>query len=229
MTLIHPDVVKQLDTIKLVRTHPLLICDADEVLFDFMSAFTKHLEDTGYYYDWKTLSLTGNIRCREDQSALSSGEVRNLIDNFFLLHTADIPSVAGAAAALRRLNEAGVQIVVLSNLPIPQAKARQLALARAGMAYPLVANIGLKGPPVRHLASKIEGPTAFVDDIPHHHDSVAQHARDVHRLHFSVNPRLRALQGRASNAQYHPSSWKSLEDHLTTLLGPQTTSSRART
>ena len=213
-----PDVTPQLASLDLCPDKPLLICDADEVLFEFMSTFVEHLDNRGCYYDWRTLSLTGNVRHRSDDRALRPSEVRALINGFFDAHTADIPSVDGAADALRRLNGQGIQIVVVSNLPLAQADVRRAALAEAAMAYPLIANVGLKGPTVRHLASQVDAPTAFVDDIPHHHDSVARHAQAVHRLHFTANPRLRELQGRASSAHYHPTSWRGLETQLATLL-----------
>ena len=214
----HPDVSPQLAALELSANKPLLLCDADEVLFEFMTTFVSYIEDDGYYYDWSTLSLTGNIRSRHDDRTLSPSQVRELINGFFAAHTADIPSVNGAAEALRRLHERGVQIVVVSNLPLAQASARRAALANAGMDYPLIANVGLKGPTVKQHANRVEAPVAFVDDIPHHHDSVARHAAAVHRLHFSANPRLRALQGRVASAHYHPTSWQGLEDRLETLL-----------
>jgi hypothetical protein len=218
MSEIHPDVAPQLAELLLDRDRPLLISDADEVLFDFMAAFVGYVEEQGHYYDWKSFALTGNIRRPSDHTALSPPEVRTLINTFFAERTETIPPVAGAAAALAALARDGVQVLVLSNLPLAQRDDRARALARHGMSYPIVANAGLKGPTVRALAAVVQAPTAFVDDIGHHHESVAEHAADVHRLHFSSHPRLRALQGHIPTAHHQAESWEELEAELRARL-----------
>jgi hypothetical protein len=214
MSDIHPDVAPQLAELRLDPTRPLLISDADEVLFDFMAAFVGYVEEQGHYYDWKTFALTGNIRRPSDHSALSPSEVRTLINTFFAERTETIPPVEGAAAALEALSRDGVQVLVLSNLPLAQRQDRARALARHGMPYPIVANAGLKGPTVRALAATVQAPAAFIDDIGHHHESVAEHADAVHRLHFSSHPRLRALQGHIPTAHHQAESWDELAVQL---------------
>jgi hypothetical protein len=215
---VHADVAPQLAELKLDPGRPLLISDADEVLFDFMLAFVGYVEERGHYYDWKTFALTGNIRRPDTHEALSPTDVRDLINTFFAERTEMIPAVEGAAASLEALAKEGVQVLVLSNLPLAQRADRARALARNGMEYPIVANAGLKGPTVRALAQMIEPAAAFVDDIGHHHESVAQHAEAVHRLHFSSHPRLRALQGHIPTAHHQAESWEELEQELRVRL-----------
>lgn len=218
MLVLHPDVTPQLADLKLDPARPLLISDADEVLFDFMLSFVGYVEEQGHYYDWKSFALTGNIRRPSDHGALSPAEVRILINTFFAERTETIPAVEGAAAALQALSEDGVQVLVLSNLPLAQRADRARALARNGMDYPIIANAGLKGPTVRALAAQIERQAAFVDDIGHHHESVAEHAAGVHRLHYSSHPRLRALQGHIPTAHHQAESWEELEAELRARL-----------
>ena len=218
MNELHQDVLPQLAELSLDPGRPLLISDADEVLFDFMATFVGYVEEQGHYYDWKTFALTGNIRRPHDHSALSPAEVRDLINTFFAERTETIPPVEGAAGALRTLAADGIQVLVLSNLPLAQRADRARALARHGMDYPIIANAGLKGPTVRALAARIEAPAAFIDDIGHHHESVATHAADVHRLHFSSHPRLRALQGHIPTAHHQAESWEELAAQVRTRL-----------
>ncbi len=218
MSELHDDVVPQLAELKLDPGRPLLISDADEVLFDFMLAFVGYVEERGHYYDWKTFALTGNIRRPDTHEALSPAEVRSLINTFFAERTETIPAVEGAATSLAALAQDGVQVLVLSNLPLAQRGDRARALARNGMEYPIIANAGLKGPTVRALVQMVEHPAAFIDDIGHHHESVAQHAEAVHRLHFSSHPRLRALQGHIPTAHHQAESWEELERELRIIL-----------
>lgn len=215
---LHKDVGPQLAELRLDPDRPLLISDADEVLFDFMLAFVGYVETQGHYYDWKTFALTGNIRRPSDHAALSPAEVRKLINTFFAERTETIPAVEGAAASLQALSKDGVQVLVLSNLPLAQRADRARALAKHGMDYPIIANAGLKGPTVRALAQQVHAAAAFVDDIGHHHESVAQHAAAVHRLHFSSHPRLRTLQGHIPTAHHQAESWEELERELRVRL-----------
>tara|TARA_R110002096_G_scaffold126384_4_gene273219 strand:- start:91 stop:753 length:663 start_codon:yes stop_codon:yes gene_type:complete len=218
MSDLHPDVASQLAELRLDPGRPLLISDADEVLFDFMAAFVGYVEEQGHYYDWKSFALTGNIRRPSDDGALSPAEVRLLINTFFQERTSTIPAVEGAAAALEALAADGVQVLVLSNLPLAQRNDRARALERNGMAYPIIANAGLKGPTVRMLAAQVQAPAAFIDDIGHHHESVAEHAEAVHRLHFSSHPRLRALQGHIPTAHHQAESWEELAAEIRVRL-----------
>lgn len=218
MNELHDDVVPQLAELKLDPGRPLLISDADEVLFDFMLAFVGYVEERGHYYDWKTFALTGNIRRPDTHEALSPAEVRSLINMFFAERTETIPAVEGAAKSLAALAQDGVQVLVLSNLPLAQRGDRARALTRNGMEYPIIANAGLKGPTVRALAQMVGHQAAFIDDIGHHHESVAQHAEAVHRLHFSSHPRLRALQGHIPTAHHQAESWEELERELRVRL-----------
>ena len=215
---LHEDVAPQLEGLTLDRGRPLIISDADEVLFDFMRAFVGFVEEQGHYYDWKSFALTGNIRRPSDDEALSPADVRTLINTFFAERTETIPAVEGAAASLEALSKDGVQVLVLSNLPLAQREDRARALAKHGMPYPIIANAGLKGPTVRALTGQIESPAAFIDDIGSHHDSVAEHADAVHRIHYSSHPRLRALQGHIPSAHHQAESWEELERELRARL-----------
>jgi hypothetical protein len=213
------DVKLQLHALNIRSGQPLLICDADEILFEFMTTFLTFLDTHDLYYDWQSIALTGNVRSRNDKCALSPPEVRALLSEFFEHHTGSIPSVPGAAKSLRTLESAGVQIVILSNLPLAQRETRIRALRDNGMDYGFIANKGLKGPTVRALFDAAqEAPTAFIDDIPNHHDSVSWHAKDVHRLHFSAHERLRALQRPEVRAHAYANDWPGLEAEVRARL-----------
>ena len=59
------------------------------------------------------------------------------------------------------------------------------------MIYTHVLNRGGKGVPARAIIDRYgAGTTAFVDDLPVHHESVAKHAPSVHRLHLVAEPAM---------------------------------------
>ena len=116
-----------------------------------------------------------------------------------------------AAPALRRLTEDGVQAVVLSNVPSRAAEDRRHALAEAGIELALAPWSGPKGEAVKALAAKTRLGAAFVDDISHHHVSVAETAPEVYRLHYVTHPELRRILGKVDAAHDQSDDWPGLE------------------
>lgn len=203
---IHQQVLPQLEALTLTPGRPLVITDADEVLFLFLQGFEAYLEDNGHYLDLSSFALVGNIKNAETEEMAPVEVAKALLDGFFRERTETMTPVPGAAAALAGLS-ARTQVVVLSNLPEASRPAREKALALAGMAYPIIANTGLKGPVVRHMADIVQAPVFFLDDIPHNHTSVAQAAPDVQRVHFIADPRLARLIGPAEHSHHRVDDW----------------------
>lgn len=188
------------------RGRPLIVCDVDEVLAAFMAGFEPYLHDRALYFTWASYSLDGNIRRRGDDAPIEPAEVRRLVAAFFADHTEDLAPVPGAAEALCALARRA-QIVILSNIPDAQHAARARWLARHGLAYPVVANAGSKGPAVAELAARAGAPAFFIDDSPRHHQAVAELAQAVRRLHFVADPRLARLLAPAPACHHRLDCW----------------------
>ena len=216
-TELHSDVANQIAALEIGRERPIVICDADEVIVDFMAGFEAYMHGEGLYFTWESYRLTGNIRRRHDGGALVQEEIRNLLEHFFAECIADLPPVAGAAAALNSVARRA-QIVVLSNIPLDRLAARRDWLDRHGVGYPLVANIGVKGPAVRELAARAAAPACFIDDSPTHHASVASDAAEVFRLHFVANPRLAKLVDQAPDSHHRAWDWPAAQSAIETAL-----------
>lgn len=208
----------QLAALSLVSGRPLVIVDADEVLFHFMQGFERYLEAQGCAIALTSFALTGNIRRVADDGVLSQAEVGALLGSFFADHTESLSPVPGAAEALAALNRT-MQVVVLSNLPLAQAPARRRALLAAGMDYPVVANTGSKGGAARRLADLAAAPIAFVDDIPNHHGSVRRAVPDAFCIQFVADPRLAALVPRAPESDLFAADWPEIGNAIATRLG----------
>ncbi len=218
-------VAEQLASLALTRGKPLLIVDADEVLFYFMRGLERFLESRDLYFDWASYALHGNIRQRRDNAPVAAEILHPLLQRFFADATEDLDPVDGAPQALAELSRSA-QIVVLSNVPMPARAARIRALARHGMAFPLIANTGPKGPAVVALLKQTAGPAVFIDDIPHNHKSVADMAPAVHRLHYIADTRLAALLGPAPDCHHRAETWPDMLTHIHTLLTPSSPTAR---
>lgn len=209
---IPPDVEKQIDALLIADNLPLLITDADEVLFGFMAAFERYMEKNGAFFDWSSYRLNGNIRHQSDRSPLDGPAVKTLLLGFFRDETRNIDAVDGAAESLARLNQK-MQIVVLTNLPHHHRDDRRHALVRHGMDYPLITNEGSKAPAVHALSARTQEFVAFIDDSPSHHHEVAA-VGDVHKIHFVSNRRLSGLLGPVEHSDFDAESWNDIQDYL---------------
>lgn len=205
---IHPDVLAQLDELDLDAATPLIVSDADEVLIEFMVALESYLERNGMFFDWSSFALSGNIRRRDDDSTVDHEVVKSHLEEFFATHAHEMTPVPGAAEALAGLSERA-QIVILTNVPLAQREVRRRSLSSHGMDYPVIANIGSKGAPVRHMAERVEAPVFFLDDIPRNHTSVALAAERVLRIHFVADPRLAEMLEPAEDSHYRSDDWPS--------------------
>ena len=48
-------------SLKIDNNLPLLICDADEVIFEFMENFDNYLQLNDMYFSYESFKLNGNI------------------------------------------------------------------------------------------------------------------------------------------------------------------------
>lgn len=203
----------QLEGLKLNPDLPLIVSDADEVLAYFIAGLERYLDRNGFWLDLTSFALTGNIRKKGSDTASTPSEVKDLLADFFDHDTELMDPVAGAADALRSLSMRA-QIIVLSNVPPAIHAARQRWLHRHDMGYPLIANDGSKGLPLRHLAERMKAPVFFLDDLPPHLDAVAEQAKEVCLVHFIADKRLAALVGPAKNCHFHSSHWPDTHDFI---------------
>ena len=133
--------------------------------------------------------LMKNMR-RRDGRAIDSQELFGFLEGFFPDEMARQTLVPHAREALVALAEQA-DIVVLTNLQDGCRAARIDQLAGFGIAHRVECNQGGKGGPVARLMAEYGDPvTVFVDDLPHHHESVAKAAPQVHRLHMVAEPAL---------------------------------------
>ena len=209
-----PEILQQLKALDIDPARPLIVCDADEVLLRFMERLEHYLDKLGLWIDLDNFAISGNIKSRETNEAV---EVPTLLDDFFAAETRHIEPTDGAADALARLAKRA-QIIVLSNLPPEAKECRAANLAAHGMDYPLVAGSGPKGPPLAWLHKQTKNLVFFLDDIPHHIDSVAAHAPEVHRIHFVADPRLAKLIGAAKGASARIDIWSEAYEWISDKL-----------
>lgn len=169
----------------------LLICDCDEVLLHMVRHFGRWLDEA---HDIDFTMAGGDfmsaMKRRNGAPPPSREEMWGLLDGFFPAEMHRQTLVPHAADALKALS-AVAEIVILTNLQDHCRDARIEQLAAFGIAHRVETNQGGKGDPVAKLFEEHGAPvTVFVDDLAIHHDSVARHVPQVHRLHMVAEPEL---------------------------------------
>jgi hypothetical protein len=192
--------------LKLKADKPLIVCDADEVLVQFLVGLERFLLRNNRKLVLKSFAIHGNVVDADTGETITHDEVTRLLKDFFQHDTHQLDPVPGAAESLNALS-ARAQIVILSNLPETARETRRAHLASHGMDYPVLAGSGPKGSIVREIVRGITAPIVFIDDLPPHLTSVAQEAPHVQRLHFVADRRLARMIEPAQDAHRRIDEW----------------------
>ena len=188
---------------------PLLICDCDEVLLHMVRHFGAWLdEEHAIDFPLDGGEFVKALKRRSDGSTLVGEEVWELLRGFFPAEMARqtlVPHAGEALAALSRQAD----IVILTNLHDECREPRRAQLATHGIEHRVECNQGGKGGPVARLVEEYGNPvTVFVDDLPVHHESVARHAPQVHRLHMVAEPDIAPKIAPAPYAHARIDDWR---------------------
>ena len=194
---------------------PLLITDCDEVLLHMVSHFDAWLDEAhAIDFAFESGDFGGSMTDKKSGKLVSIDRVWPLLDQFFRNEMHRQTIVPGAVEALGRIGEVA-DIVILTNLGDEAHPWRVDQLAAHGIAHQVVTNSGGKGVPARAIIERYGATvTAFVDDLPVHHASVAKHAPEVHRLHMVAEPRLAPAIPPAPAAHVRIDDWPTACDWI---------------
>ncbi len=190
---------------------PLLICDCDEVLLHMVCHFGTWLRETHDICFAPDGGDFARSMTRQDGTRPTPEEMWGLLGEFFpaeMHRQTLVPHAREALAALA----ATADIVILTNLTDACRTARIDQLAAFGITHRVECNQGGKGGPVARLIAEHGNPvTVFVDDLAVHHESVARHAPQVHRLHMISEPDLAASVAPAPHAHARIDDWRAAQ------------------
>lgn len=196
---------------------PLVICDVDEVILQFVATFERHIGGHGFRLDPQSFALFGNIKRVDDGSVADDEAVGDLLRGFFAAESGRMDLVPGAPEALRALSERA-QIVLLTNIHAAYFKARLENLRAHGVPYPVVANEGPKGPAVAGICASVLAPVFFIDDSPSNIRSVAREAPHAHIIHFMSDIRYLRLAEPIEGVRLRTGRWDEAQSFIETVI-----------
>ncbi len=170
---------------------PLLITDCDEVLLHMVVPFAEWADEAhDILFDLDKEEFSYDLTRKACGTPLQRDEMWPLLQAFFQTEMHRQKPIKGAIEALKDIAKIA-DIVVLTNISDDEREGRAQQLRAVGLDVPVYCNSGGKGEPLaRIVAEYAPSVTVFVDDLGMHHDSVAEHAADVWRLHLVGEPKL---------------------------------------
>jgi len=175
-----------------LRDRPLLVCDVDEVVLEFVTPLMRFLQTRGFELRANSFRLWGNIYSLETGNVAEKSEVRDFMAAFFNQQEKWQTPAKNAAETLTKLSD-DADIVFLTAMPPHHHGLRRELLNKAGMPYPMIATMDAKGPEVAALHGGRDLPLAFIDDIFTNLHSVRDHAPDTLLVNMMANDQFRAL------------------------------------
>ena len=200
-------------------SRPLIITDCDEVLLHMVVPFAEWLDSEKHiHFDIESGDFAEALRHKHDGTVVMADRVWGLLSAFFDSEMHRQYPIDGAVAAMTALSD-HADIIVLTNLLDHRAVARAQQLAAVGIDAPVYTNQGGKGRKLAALvADYAPSMTIFIDDLAHNHESVADHAGDVWRLHFVGEPRLAPHIAPCPEAHARLDDWPSAQAWIEAII-----------
>lgn len=199
-----PITLKQMDALSYGK-RPLVICDVDEVILQFVVPFLQLLDEQDLEMDTELFKLNGNVRHKETGALAKDDIVNGTVQRLFEEQEERQDIVAGAFEGVQRLN-AQADFVFLTAMNHIHFDRRQALLTRLGFTQPLLTTQKDKGPALAHM-DRHDYPTFFIDDMPQNHFSAAKHAPHVQRISFMAYNAFRKTAPEPPEGTYITNDW----------------------
>jgi len=188
---------------------PLLISDADEVIFEFMESFEEYLLSNSMYFSYKSFKLNGNIYNQETNKPIDSANIPIIISNFFQEYAIKMPLIKEAKNILEKLSKV-MNVIILSNIPKNYAADRIQCLKDNNMNYAFISNEGPKNIKCLELQKLTNKKVFFIDDLPNQISAVSNYCKNIITIHFLQNKKLLKIIPEVKDSDYNVNNWGSI-------------------
>lgn len=199
-------------------SRPLIVCDVDEVVLEFLDPLDRYLNSVEHRLHPDSFRLHGNIRSISGGVPASDDRVAEMQEAFFASQDKWQTPAPGVVDVLKRL-AVDADIVFLTAMPPRHHAIRRIALDMHGLTYPMIATEEPKGPVVASLIGGRDIPAVFIDDILRNHGSVRDSAPDCLLIHLMVNPVFRKMLPKAEEDIVVAEDWADAERVIRQRLG----------
>ena len=192
---------------------PLLVCDIDEVVLEFLTPFQNFLLAQDKQLRPNSFALHGNIFDLNTKSAVENQKVSSLIEDFFADQLNWQNLLPDVDQVLKTLSEE-MDIIFLTAMPPHHFEKRKKLLEGFDLSYPLIATEEAKGPILKTVNSRNDDKVFFIDDMIYNHHSVAEHAPDTHHISIMANQEFKAIAPKLDDYIYDAENWTDVQSHI---------------
>lgn len=190
----------------LLKDRPLVVCDVDDVVLEFLKPFEAYLEARGSKLLHRSYRLHGNIISLETEAALEDSVVSGLIESFFEDQERWQTPFAEAVDTLQAL-ERDADVVFLTAMPPRFAEARRRLLDQLHLRFPMIATETPKGPVVKALHAGRTLPVGFIDDMAHNLHSVGEHVDTCLLIHMMPDSVIHRMAPKPADHVRRANDW----------------------
>lgn len=200
-----------------LRNAPLLICDIDEVVLEFLTPFMKFLAENDMELQPNSFALKGNIFDHKNGLYVNNQDVKRLTNAFFEVQDQWQTLTKHARQALANIS-ADIDIIFLTAMPELYRDTRANLLKKLQMDYPLIASEEHKGVIVKRIHKGRKLPLFFIDDLNYNHKSVRKYNKRAHHIAIMANPTYRAMAPPYDDYVKSCENWHEIETYIRSQL-----------
>lgn len=215
-----PQTKSLINDLKINPELPLIISDADEVIFELFTHLFEYFDNHGYKFtgtDLVGFELQVHFYSHIENKQINEEDFLRIITAFFDEHGDYMPMVKNAHKNLMHLAK-HCQIIILTNAPHDYRQRRVEIYKTHGIDFPIVTNIGNKLPAVSEIIKNHNAPIFFIDDSPEHHISIIANAPHIHCIHFIGDERYAKFVSDVDNVALKSTCWNEVKNYIDTQL-----------
>lgn len=205
------------DIISELRDAPLLVCDIDEVVLEFLTPFMNFLDARGLELQPNSFALNGNIFDKSSNIFVHNQTVKQLIEAFYKEQAKWQTPVNSALSVLANLAP-DLDIIFISAMPSQHHKTRLDLLNHFNFTYPLIAKEQSKGPIVKAIHNHRNQPLFFIDDMNYNHRSVRKYHTNAYHIALMANQAFQAIAPPYDAYVEQCDNWHSVENYIRSQL-----------
>jgi hypothetical protein len=194
-----------LDHIRLTD-RPLIVCDIDEVVLEFLTPFRNFLRSSGRDLLPRSFHIHGNVVALDTGLPVKDAMTSDLLEAFFQLQDQWQTPADRVVETLADLS-IDADVIFLTAMPPRHAGVRRALLDRHGLTYPLLASEEPKGPIIKRLHDARDMPLVFIDDILRNLQSAQAHAPECLLVSMMANAQFRAMAPDPGDGIAKADSW----------------------
>lgn len=200
-----------------LRDRPLVVCDVDEVVLEFLTPFTRYLRANDHDLLPRSFRLHGNIVSTRDGPQPDDATVSAFLEAFFGVQDQWQTPAERVIETLTSLAE-DADIVFLTAMPPRHRPVRRALLDGFGLHFPMIATEQPKGPVLARLHGERDQPVVFIDDIERNLLSVGAAVPDCLLINLMANADFRPFLPVPSEGIVSAENWdvteRLIRDHI---------------